>query len=140
MDKQESLRLRFNIESKQLRLTRAHREEIAPPQGEQQPFDPIEPTIIGHWVELKDDRGDTVYRRFLHNVLPLNYLVEMEATLKDHRSDNTASTFEVLIPIPDGNCELVLYEQSLPGPAEKKTRRMQHIKVRLDSEEDLTSA
>lgn len=140
MNKQESLRLSFNIESKRLRLTRSLREETSPPQGEQRPFNPIEPTIIGHWVEVRGDDGETVYRRFLHNVLPLNYLVEtLDTTLKNYRRSKPETTFEVLIPFPRGNCELTIYEQSLPGPEEKKTRRREHIKLHLDECEQLVT-
>ncbi|TQV78693.1 hypothetical protein FKG94_11730 [Exilibacterium tricleocarpae] len=155
MNEQESLRLSFNIESKQLHLTRSLRERTLPPRGEKQPFDPIEPTIIGHWVEVKCDNGNTVYRRFLHNVLPLNYLVENidlvekldtareSAGSADFRTTNPAAkgsrkrkpetTFEVVIPFPRDNCELIIYEQSLPGPDERRPRRREHIKLHLQA-------
>lgn len=133
----KSLRLNFVIEGTQLKLIKTRQINVQAPSGENSPFEPISQSIIGHWAEIKMQSGETVYRRFLQNLLPLNYIQQPDHTKKIKKK---ANSFNVDIPLADENCELFIYEQSLPNPQTKQPQLWLHSKINLNAYRNLKAA
>ena len=125
-----SRHLKFTIEEGHVRLLTTCQSDTHPPPGEKGPFKPVAPGIIGHWVEINKAPGSTVYRQFLRNLLPLPSTPQLKTKGKSSKGHKA---FDINIPMTEGPYELFIYEQTLPAPDVKQTRRLVHTRIDLNT-------
>ena len=86
-------------------------------------------SIIGCWVEIKDKRGDVLYRRFLH-YLPLN----LPATWHDWPMlKRKNARFYVDLPVLEAGYDIALYEQKYASPIATLPSRYCHFTCAINA-------
>lgn len=98
------------------------------PSGVSEPSKAVEPAVIGYWIELLDQHNCTLYRRFIHNQLPLNipHMCKNWSKRRQHRT-----RFEITLPACKGITHARLYEQCLRNQQDKQPRCVCHLDLAL---------
>lgn len=129
------LRLALN-EQTALQLKKIRPTQSPAPKGEEHPEEPVPPSVIGFWVDVMDEQQKVLYRRFIHNTIPLNIPLQCKNWSKRKR---TRTRFDLEIPAVRGATQAKLYEQSLRTQADKTPQRMCHIEFALNAQRSVAS-
>src|SRR5689334_23397426 len=102
-----ALRLTFTYDGDSVQLASGRAVEMKVP-----PSDPVEgyQGQAGFWAELRDAEGTTIYRRVLHDPMPV-YLEVHSPDAQATRASVGSQTgiFEIVIPSPPPGSRLVLF-------------------------------
>lgn len=105
------------------------------PQGESV-FTPVSEHILGYWLELQDDAGKVLYRRFIHR-LPLGLAANWEHWRTRQRSH---ARYWLQIPHLREAKRVALFEQYIPAPEAKTLTCRQHFCAALPAINQKSSA
>ncbi len=135
--KAESLRIVFAIKHDHLSVRAADVVAEPAPAGDRKLSKEISSGIIGYWIEMTDQAGAVLYRRFLGEFIPVNYFQAAVDCPSDSDGNNGGAlrqhTIELLLPVLPNAFELRLYEQSIPAPGTKIKQRYLHLKAQLQA-------
>lgn len=107
-----ALRLTFTYDDDSVRLSSRRVVEMTVP-----PSDSIEgyQGQAGFWAELRDPAGVTIYRRVLHDPIPVYHEVHSAHGPATHTLvQNRAGAFEIVVPVPPPGSRLVLFGTPQP--------------------------
>ena len=98
----------------------------SPPLG--QPLSqPVPPSIIGYWIEIKNSDDDAIYRQFIHHI-PHN----LDLTWSDWSSRQRAkAAYVIKIPALSSAHHIALYEQKITAPQQHMPIRQCHFNLLL---------
>ena len=107
-----ALRITFNYDGDSVHLASGRIVEMIAP-----PSDPIEgyQGQAGFWAEVRDRAGATIYRRVLHDPVPVYHEVHSAHGPTTHTPirDRTG-VFEIVVPVPPPGSHLVLFRTPQP--------------------------
>lgn len=111
-----ALRLTFTYDGDSIQLASGRTVEMIVP-----PTDPVDgyQGQAGFWAELRDTTGATIYRRVLHDPIPVYHEVHSphaQATRTPVRDQTGA--FEIVVPFPPPGSRLVLFRTPQPSGTE----------------------
>ncbi len=126
------LRLSLKIKDAKVVVDRVARCSGFRPPGEVRTGHEIPDSIIGHWIDICDKDGNVIYRRTIQKRLPLN----MEHAGYRLQRIYALENYCILVPDLEEGHNLVLYEQSLRRPDDKKPRRVERLRLGLMQSEN----
>ena len=101
-----------------------------PPMGEAN-LAPVNEHILGYWLELHCQKGQVLYRRFVHR-LPVGLAANWPNWGQRQRSH---ARFWLQIPVLPDAKRIALYEQYIPAPDAKSLTCRQHFCATIPTEQ-----
>jgi hypothetical protein len=91
---------------------------------------------VGHWVEVRDEGGETLYRRTLHDPIPADVEVfsdEGPESISRQPVERPTGAFTVLVPLPE-RADHVAVVGTEPAGAARGASPREFIRVDVGSE------
>ena len=126
----EVINLLIKLDDNALVVKSLKKSEGQAPSGEKTPEAPVPNSVIGYWVDVTDDQGLVLYRRFIHNKLPFNFQEECRKWSKRRRQ---RTRIEIQLPALSNAKVVRLYEQSLKHCEQREPDRRCHMELDLAS-------
>jgi hypothetical protein len=118
------INLTVSLNGSKFYLDRLDVQQAQAPRGVADPSEPVATGIIGYWVDIMDNRQQTLYRRFINHGLPLN----PDFTCRDWSALRRRKfRFSIQLPALANAHSVVLFEQYQPSPSDKRIQRRRHI-------------
>ena len=129
MSSKHVINITLSLNGNKFYLDRLDVKSAPPPTGVANPNEPVPTGIIGYWVDILDNRQQTLYRRFIHNGLPLN----PDFTCRDWSLLRRRKfRFAIQVPALPNAHSVVLFAQYQASPADKKIQRRRHLNTFLE--------
>lgn len=125
------IRATLRLNGTQLSLDRLSKTRGPEPASQANPEQNIPASLFAYWVDLRNEKKEVIYRRFINNTIPLNLNHSCKVLGKRYQK---YMRFKIEVPALQKATMLEIYEQALMQETDSEPSLKLHLRVSLQAQ------